>query len=250
MRNPRRQGESNVYHIIARGTGKQLIFEDDQDRIKFLSFMSQACRESHVELYAWCLMGNHFHLLASAPIEDISSFIKKLCGWYARYFNDRHGRTGHLFQERFRSEPVESDEYLMTVVRYIHRNPDNSGIGRYDTYPWSSYSEYIGTERYCSTDFVLSLFGTIHVFIAMHALDVEENGCMELGCRLRPSNPMDDEAALAIARRTLGDIPVSDVKIFERGRRDALLRKLKDSGLSIRHIERITGISRSVIGRA
>ena len=230
MRNPRRQGESNVYHIIARGTGKQLIFEDDQDRIKFLSFMSQACRESHVELYAWCLMGNHFHLLASAPIEDISSFIKKLCGWYARYFNDRHGRTGHLFQERFRSEPVESDEYLMTVVRYIHRNPDNSGIGRYDTYPWSSYSEYIGTERYCSTDFVLSLFGTIHVFIAMHALDVE--------------------AALAIARRTLGDIPVSDVKIFERGRRDALLRKLKDSGLSIRHIERITGISRSVIGRA
>ena len=250
MRSPRVHGESDIYHVIARGTGKQLIFEDDFDRTTFLSIMSSALAETATELYAWCLMGNHVHLLIHAPLETLAKFMKLLCGEYARRFNMRHERSGHLFQERFRSEPVETDEYLLTVVRYIHLNPENAGIARFNSYWWSSYSEYVGTARYCSTEFILSLVGGTDAFVTMHLLPGEDERCLELGRRLVPCSTLDDETVLLIARNALGEIEPSDVKTYDRGKRNLLLRTLKATGLSLRQIERITGISKSVIARA
>ena len=250
MRSPRVHGASDIYHVIARGTGKQLIFEDDFDRTRFLSIMSSALEKTSAELYAWCLMGNHVHLLIHAPLETLSQCMKLICGEYARHFNERHERSGHLFQERYRSEPVETDEYLMTVIRYIHLNPETAGISSFESYWWSSYSEYVGMARYCSTEFVLSIFGSMEAFVSMHLLPGEDERCLELGRRLTPRNTLGDEMALDIARNALGTVEPSDVKTFERGKRDSLLRKLKATGLPLRKIERITGISKSVIARA
>ena len=250
MKSPRAQSESDIYHIVARGTGKQLIFEDDADHLEYLSLMSASLTKEGVELYAWCLMGNHIHLLLHAPIERISNCMKNLLGSYARYFNERHGRVGHLFQERFRSVPVDSDEQLIETLLYIHLNPCKAYLGSYPSYAWSSYCEYLDTPRYCTTDFIMSLFDGIDDYVASHKnaltayLEQEEQ---EL---IQPRHVIPDIMVVQAAEEALFPVAPSSVKSFSRDHRDELLRKLKTIGLSLRQIERVTGISKSVVARA
>ena len=168
MRIPRVQSTADIYHVIARGTGRQIIFEDDDDRQRFLMYLSAALRDAGAELLAWCLMENHVHLLIHAPLPDLSAAMRRVCGTYALRFNAKTGRVGHLFQDRFKSEAVSDDAYLMTVVRYIHENPAKAGVGAVDAYPWSSYREYVGAPVLCTTDFVLEVFGGVDNFAAFH----------------------------------------------------------------------------------
>ena len=97
--------------------------------------MSHALRRFDVEVFGWCLMGNHVHLLLHGHIAGISKAMQVLLGTYALKFNEQTGRSGHLFQERFSSEPIDSDEYLLSALRYIHQNPDKARIATYDSYP-------------------------------------------------------------------------------------------------------------------
>ena len=246
MAQPRRRGESDIYHIIARGTGKQLIFEDDSDRGAFLSMLGNDLAHFGVKLYAWCLMGNHVHFLMHAPMESISKCMQHLCSVYAQYFNQRTGRVGHLFQERFKSEPVDDDEYLLTVVKYIHLNPDKAGIAPYDSYPWSSFKEYLGTPRICDTSFVSEVFGGDEEYESFHALP-ECGDCIDVDKVRSATRAMPDELAIAIARDALAPIEMAQVKSLPKLKRNACVLKMRTAGLSVRQIERLTGISRGVI---
>ena len=245
----RHQSEADIYHVMARGTGGQLIFEDDYDYNEFLALMAKATAEC-VDIYAWCLMNNHFHLLLHGPLPCVSEFMKQLLGRYARYFNMRHERRGHLFQEKFRSEPVNDNEYLFTVVKYIHTNPDRAHVGTFDTYRWSSYHEYFGRSRYCSTEFVRSLFDGPEDFFAFHAALDDEPARLGVDNRLGGRRLPSDEELIRMATDLLGGQKLADVKTLERTKRDGMLRRLKAGGLSIRQIERLTGISKSVVARA
>lgn len=245
----RKQSEACIYHVTARGTGKQLIFEDDFDRREFLSLLEKAMSDACVDLYAWCLMGNHVHLLLHAPIASVSESMRTLLGSYARFFNRRHERTGHLFQERFRSEAIEDDEYLLTVLRYIHRNPDEAGLARFDSYRWSSYKEYLGRSRYCSTSFIASLFDGPEDYRALHEM-VNEDALLPIDKGESGTRQLSDDELIKYARRLLGDIKLASIKSLERDRRNSLLRVLRNGGLSVRQIERLTGISKSVVARA
>lgn len=153
-----------LHHIMVRGINRSPIFADDQDRTRFLERLGETITEAKCSVYAWVLMTNHVHLLFKSGGQGISSVMRKLLTWYAIYFNRRHGRTGHLFENRYKSILCEEDTYLLALTRYIHLNPIRAGLVKtleeLYSYPWSGHSAVMG-KRDCSwmdTDYVLLQF--------------------------------------------------------------------------------------------
>lgn len=249
MRTARKRSEANVYHVIARGTGQQIIFEDDADYKKFLELLKRETEAGEFELYAWCLMSNHVHMLVHATLETTALRMRRLLSGYAAYFNTKTGRVGHLFQDRFLSEPVNDDEYLLTLVRYIHQNPVKPGIARVDQYRWSSYQEYLQGQGISNVSFPLAVFGNIKEFKRMHETLVEEGSCLDVG-EGRPVRVLSDEETLVLAQDLLGGVRPDALKALPIGERNGQLRVLKHAGFSIRQIARLTGIGRGPIQRA
>lgn len=149
--------EGAIYHLLARGNARQRIFGSDQDRIRFLGLLAQSAERFDVAVQGFVLMANHFHLLAQTRRGNLSRWMHWLMVSYTVYFNGRHGRSGHLFQGRYKSFLVEAGEYLLGLSRYIHLNPvRGSVIGngtpverrrRLRDFRWSSYRGYAGLEK-------------------------------------------------------------------------------------------------------
>ena len=146
-----------------RRVNHQLIFFDDSDRIEFGRRLADIHEQFGVETLAYCLMGNHYHLLLRTPAAGLSAAMHRLASLYSRNTNDRTNRDGPLFRSRFHSILVTTDAYLLTATRYIHRNPlDLRGVDSFSDYRWSSYPVYIGQRRapsFVRTDLVLGCFG-------------------------------------------------------------------------------------------
>ncbi|WP_069999330.1 transposase [Cellulosilyticum sp. I15G10I2] len=144
-RGPREKCEYSTYHIMVRGNNKQDIFEDEEDRIQYLKRLKRYKEKFKIEVYAYCLMTNHVHLLIYDNGQDISKVMKGLNLSYVRYFNKRYNRCGHLFQGRFNSVMVKRDSYFIEVSKYIHLNPAEAGmVGAPEDYKWSSLKMYLG----------------------------------------------------------------------------------------------------------
>jgi REP element-mobilizing transposase RayT len=152
---------------MVRGINKADIFEDDQDRSLFLERLGLNVGEGKSAIYAWVLMTNHVHLLFRSGKDGISGVMRKLLTWYAQYYNRRHKRTGHLFENRYKSILCDEDNYLLALVRYIHLNPLRAGIVKtieeLDRYPWSGHRTIIGKAKHTwmDTDSVLAQFGRV-----------------------------------------------------------------------------------------
>ena len=154
-----------LHHIMVRGINQSGIFEDDQDKTLFVERLGQNVIDGKCSVYAWVLMDNHVHLLFKSGQQGISAVMRKLLTWYAQYFNRRHRRTGHLFENRYKSILCDEDKYLLALVRYIHLNPVRARIvttlKKLDRYPWSGHSAVMGNARqdWMDTVYVLSQFG-------------------------------------------------------------------------------------------
>jgi len=159
-RQKRKLGLSKIYHVIARGNEKKDIFLDDEDKSKFIQIITNKKKKNEYILFAYCLMNNHLHLLLKEQEDGISRIMRRINTAYAYYFNKKYNRVGHVFQGRFKSEPVENDSYLISVIRYIHNNPVKAKIvNQPQQYRWSSYSLYL-KEQKCIIDKeeILNLF--------------------------------------------------------------------------------------------
>jgi REP element-mobilizing transposase RayT len=122
------------------------IFLDDGDRECFLSILESTVERHRWECHAYCLMGNHFHLVVRTPDANVADGMCRLNGGYARSFNKRHGRSGHLFARRYHAELVQTDGHLLEVVRYVALNPVRAGLcTRPEEWRWSSYGALVGT---------------------------------------------------------------------------------------------------------
>ena len=143
----RQISESGLYHIVFRGVNKQSIFEEEADYIRLKVILSELKAEMKFEIYVYCFMSNHVHiLLKEQNMGDISLFMKRLLTRYARWYNIKYKRSGALIANRYKSQPVDVDEYFLSVVRYIHQNPIKAGMVEHiGDYRWSSYNEY-GTD--------------------------------------------------------------------------------------------------------
>ena len=137
---------SGYYHVVPKGIADQLIFENDLDRNMYLELLRKAKVETGVKLHAYCLMSNHVHLVVEDEHDKLSEFMKYVTERYAMYYAQQIGRTGGIFRKPFWSEPIESDEYLLCAVRYVHANPAAAGICPASQYEWSSAKDYLGME--------------------------------------------------------------------------------------------------------
>ena len=133
--------EGGLVHVYARGNDKRVIYRDDGDRRMYLRLLRSTVRHFRWRLLAYCLMDNHVHLLIETREANLADGMKRLHGTYAQRFHSRHGSSGHLFQGRYGSVRIETDEQLWTVVVYIAMNPVEAGLcNRPDDWPWSSHS--------------------------------------------------------------------------------------------------------------
>jgi len=137
-----------LHHVMSRGDNKQGIFLNDHDCERFFDIYSDIVDRLGWATFAWCLMGNHFHLVVETPDPNLSEGMRLLNGIYTQYFNKNHGRVGHLFQGRFRSIVVEKNRYLLELIRYVVLNPVRSGrIDAPGDWRWSSYRATAGLEE-------------------------------------------------------------------------------------------------------
>ena len=193
-RQARQLSKSGYLHLIVRGIGKQILFEDWEDRLYFLSILERFCTETGVHMLAYCLMENHVHLLA--------------------------------------------------VFRYILTNPEKAGLGFAADYEWSSFSLYGETDSFVDTSLFSALIGSKDEYLAF-LYEGKDDDCMEYESPRR-----DDEWAKAVIRKHLHAESGTVLQSYDRERRDAAIRELKSQGLSIRQLERLTGINRGVIQKA
>jgi len=161
-RQARYKGEFTTYHIIQRGNEGKSVFASDDDRLRFLDTLARMKEKYNFLVYAYCLMDNHLHLVIDDNGNDISKLIKSLNVSYVYYFNQKYNRCGHLFQDRFRSEIIYDDKYLLQVSKYIHNNPVKAGLVKTaGEYSWSSYNVYTGryndTRELLATDKILGI---------------------------------------------------------------------------------------------
>jgi putative transposase len=146
-RRPRFIPANVPHHVITRGNARQEVFADDVDRAFYLATLAAVARSERVAIHAYVLMSNHVHLLATAQSADgISRVMQMLGRVYVRRYNDRHGRTGTLWDGRFRSNAIDTERYFMECMRYIELNPVRAGlVALPEQYPWSSYRHHAGT---------------------------------------------------------------------------------------------------------
>lgn len=151
-----------VYHVIVRGNAKQDIFLTDHDRGQFTFWLARAVELHNIIIHAYCLMGNHFHLLVETPDGNLSVAMHGLNSNYAQYFNAHHNRVGHLLQGRYKSFVVEKNSYLLELARYIVLNPVRAGIAAHPRdWVWSNYKATSGCAKSPSW---LCIDDTLHLF--------------------------------------------------------------------------------------
>ena len=224
---------------MLRGINKQQIFEEQEDYYKFLDILKRYKPISKFELYAYCLMGNHIHLLIKVTDEPIEQVFKRVGGKFVYWYNVKYQRVGHLFQDRFKSEPVETNEYFWTVIRYIHQNPVKAGLcKKLEDYPYSSYREYVVGGDLADKDFVLQI-KNIERFIEFNNLKSSDK-CLDIS---DPPVRVTDEQAKLIIRKISKCDNATEFQALDEKKKHKCLTKLKENGLSIRQISRLTGIS-------
>jgi len=241
-RQARKKSSSGIYHIMLRGINRQQIFEDEEDRQRFLDTLQNYKELCGYSIYGYCLMGNHIHILLKEGKEDLTLVLKRVAGSYVYWYNWKYHRTGHLFQDRYKSEPVEDDSYFLTVLRYIHQNPVKAEMcKRAEDYPYSSMMSYLTFSSFVDTEFALSIL-PIDQFVDYHK---EENNdtCLEIQNYARLT---DDEARKLIIKIAKCKAP-SDFQLLDIKKRNLCIYKLHEKGLSIRQISRLTGISKKII---
>jgi len=238
---------SGLYHVVIRGNGKQVIFEDDNDRVKFLSILSKVRKELNFGLAAYCLMDNHVHMIIHDVNNELELIMKKIECSYSYHLNSKYTRSGHVFQDRYKSAVIENDSYFMSAIRYIHMNPENAGICSHDTYRWSSHGAYIKNAQNDEVRSALDIMGGVEGYLLyMRKTDDEKHlEISDEGKRF-----LNDDEARVLAKRALGMSDLSEIKGFDKMIRNEQIKKLKDVGLSDRKIERLTGISRDIVRRA
>jgi putative transposase len=263
-RTARTASKSGVYHIMFRGNELRDIFIDDEDKSRFLQTLSDKSKDENFIIYAYCLMDNHVHLLIAGEHERLGNLVKRINTSYVYYFNKKYGRIGHLFHDRYKSEPVETDAYLLEAVRYIHSNPIKAGISdSLNNYQWSSYHYYIdeckNSTSIIESDNILSMFSknrenAVKLFkdyskkqIDVHFNDIIENA-NEAGKVLKSENEAIEFVNGFLKKKC---IKLVDLKLKAyKGVRNELVQELKQkSSLSFRQIAMILGINRGVVQR-
>lgn len=248
----RQKSTTKVYHIILRGNAKQDIFLDKQDFGKFLKEICNTKEKYQYELYAYCLMTNHVHLILHDKNDNLSKALQSLTVSYSSYWNKKYERVGHLFQSRFLSKNVETAEYLKNLCRYIHQNPIKAGIAKMENYHWSSYQEYIKESKIIDKEQILLLFQNdetkaMSEFINFHLANIEQENMKDF-MEYEMTPKLNDEQATLYIKQILGIGNLQELVSYSIAKRNGYLKKLKNiQGITYKQIARLTGLSKRMV---
>ncbi len=147
-RHARKEYETLFFHIIVQGIDKEYIFNREEDIMKYLNIIGKKLKESEIKIISYCIMNNHAHFLIYAEsIKELSAFMSKINTSYAKYYNKEKDRVGYVFRDRYKSEPIMSEAYLIKCINYIHNNPVKANIvKKCADYKYSSYSKFLRIE--------------------------------------------------------------------------------------------------------
>ncbi|MDR5658543.1 transposase [Serpentinicella sp. ANB-PHB4] len=246
----RKISSTGIYHIMIRGINRSNIYSDEVDKNKFIEILMKTKEETKFELYAYCLMDNHAHFLLKENEVTISTIMKKVCGTYGAWFNQRHNRVGHVFQDRFKSETVETEAYLIEVAKYILNNPVKAKIVENPTnFKWSSYKEYTNKSTLTDTEFLLSIYHTNkRKAKELFRKEFMKKDLVPINLTIDNIRRTDTEAESIVdsEKKTLGINNIENISVEQR---ILFIKKLKAMGLTNRQIIAISGLSRNkVIG--
>ena len=227
-RKRRDQRSGVVYHVTARGNVRQDIYLGDEDREVFLGLVSDSCELEHLICHAYCLMGNHYHLLVETPEANIGSAMHRINGLYANRFNRLYGREGHVFERPYRAWIMHGGGRELRAARYIVRNPVRAGLcASPEVWPWSSHAALIGLAdcpAFLSTDRLAAWFETDE-----HEARARYRSFVESGA----DAPYERPALETLLRR--GD--------------DRALVSARSAGYSLRAISAVVGLSPATLSR-
>jgi len=253
-RHARVLNDKQIYHIMLRGNNKEKIFIDDKERI--LDTIEDKKQKGEFYLYAFCIMDNHIHLLIREGTDGIARIIKRIATSYAYFFNKKYRRIGHVFQDRYRSENIKDDSYLLAAMRYIHRNPVKAGICNIEEYKWSSYKEYIGKKSsLVDVGQILGMFSGNKDIAAKEfaSFNREDTGEIFLDVEDAGEKAMDEANIDEYIKRYLSEKGLETDELRSpknRGEREELIRQLLEkSNLSRRGVALALGLSREMVRR-
>lgn len=232
--------DSKLYHIVIRGNNRQILFEENEDYDSFLRMIRNCIKKYEVTVIAYVLMSNHVHLIIKDNNDNMSSFMKSVELRYARYFNKKYERVGALFQGRFFNIPIMNEIQLHNTVAYIIRNPERAGISDFRSYKWSSFHEYkSGQTLVTDTYYFNKIMDNIFEYIDTVSV-----------CKEKEKYKISDSEAKKIIRKLTGEESGTVIQKYDKAKRDSVIRELKNRRMSIRQIERLTGIGKGIIQRA
>ena len=245
-RRGRKKSGTDIYHVMLRGINQQVIFEDDEDCEKMLQTLSEVKAVSKCKIFAYCLMQNHCHFLLKAENERLDQVFRRIGSRYVYWYNVKYKRTGHLFQGRYKSEAIENDRHLLSVLRYIHQNPIKAGLSReLAGYRWSSYREYIGKNEIVDTEYIYEIMDRKN----FEEYSGKENDEKALENEKGKARLSDTEAK----ERIMGISGCESAAAFQQLNPSVIrnhIKEFKEAGMSIRQINRLTGISKGIVERS
>ena len=243
-RKPRKQSKTGIHHIMLRGNNKQTIFQDKEDSYKFLKILSQTKEKLDFDVFAYCIMNNHVHLLIKEKENTIGQIIGSVASKFATWYNTKYERVGYLFQDRFKSEAVETNEYFLTVIRYIHQNPVKAGLCKaVSEYEFSSYNEFLSTPFLINREFVFECT-TKQSFLLLHS-NINDDNCLEI--QENSKHRITDEKAQMIFQKLTGCKNENAFISLSKIKQQNYIQKLHDAGLSIRQISTLTGVTKRIV---
>ena len=246
----RKKSNNGLYHVMLRGNERKNIFFCDDDKHVFIETIYRMKQKQRFNLHAYCLMDNHVHFMISEDTEDISKVIKRIAISYAYYVNKKYNRVGHLFQDRFKSEVVSDNAYIVALARYIHNNPRKAGmITELKNYKWSSYNGYFSEQNHApdllDMGLVLGMFSTdenIARQLFFEYMNEDNDDCfLELD---ETQEIMDDYKALQLYRKMLQERGMTEDNGKTQIPVELFIAFKEASNLSIRRIAKIAGMKK------
>ena len=229
---------------MARGVNKQPLFGGENDYTKFTGVLLDCEEIADFELFAYCLMEDHFHLvLRPSEREPLETIFRRIGGRYVVWFNRKYGRVGHLFQDRFKSEPVEDDECFLSAVRYVIQNPVAAGVcaSPFD-YRHSNAREYLGqVAGPTDTEMLVDMLGDAQM--EPFLTERPSQAHIDIESAYRPTDA-DMRQVMPEAR---GCASAADFQRLPRERRDGVLAEVRRRGGSIGQVSRLTGVGVGVV---
>lgn len=242
-RKPRARAESGIHHVVVQGARNKNIFVDEESKDLYLDILLQYKARFEMEVYAYCILENHGHILLKEGRIDVSSFMRRMGVSYSYWYRKRRQEEGAVFRGRYLSEPLEPQQ-LAAVVSYIHREPVKMGLAvQPEDYAWSSAHVYRSVHPFIETlPLVADPESPYDSFCPEEEMDCLEEVPAKYG-----KSRAEAEAAV---RKRLGSLSLEELRCLEPEERNNLLRQLRyEEQISILLLSQITGIGRGVIQR-